>query len=216
MATQLEIHDIKMIDLTEEEFLALGEDVNAEIKDGELIIMSPNRANHGFFGAQLIGLLRAYLSVRNIGRVFGDNTTYILKENPGQHILKDAKVPDVSYVSYERLPEDAALDQLLRLAPNIAVEIISESEKFPDVADKVRIYLEYDVEQVWLVFPQAQEIRVCTSEQPLGIVHRLDDTLSAGEILPGFEIPLRAVFDAQDHALYAKTLQKLLSQNPEA
>jgi Uma2 family endonuclease len=201
--------DVQTKSITEEEYLALGSDVNAEIIDGELVIMSPNEAQHGQFSGTVFFFLRAFVLSRKLGWAFNDGTAYILRENP-DHSLRDSKVPDVSYVSYDRLPPDASLKQVLRLAPNLAVEVISPSEKARDVVTKTEFYLENGVEQVWLVFPDDQEIRVCTPANPLGKAFGIDDTLTGGDVLPGFAVPMRAIFDEQDSELALETLQSLI------
>ena len=201
--------DVQTKSITEEEYLALGSDVNAEIIDGELVIMSPNKGEHGHLEARISGFLLNFTGARKLGRVFSDTTAFILRENPGQG-LKDSRVPDVSYVSYERLPLDAILKELLHVAPNLAVEVISPSEKTRDMIAKTEFYLEYGVEQVWLVFPDDQEIRVCTPAHPLGKAYSMADTLTGGDLLPGFSIPIRAIFDEQDNELFVETLQALL------
>jgi Uma2 family endonuclease len=201
--------DVQTKSITEEEYLALGSDVNAEIIDGELVIMSPNEAQHGQHGSTILTLLKTFVTARKLGRVFADGTAYILRENP-DHSLRDSKVPDVSYVSFTRLAADASLKQVLRLAPNLAVEVISPSEKARDVVTKTEFYLEYGVDQVWLVFPDEQEIRICTPAHPLGKAFSIDDTLIGGDVLPGFSVPMRAIFDEKDQELFIETLQALL------
>ena len=201
--------DVQTKGITEEEYLALGSDVNAEVINGELVIMSPNEAQHGQYSGTIYSFVRAFVTSRKLGWAFNDGTTYILRENP-DHSLKDSKVPDVSYVSYDRLPADASLKQLLRLAPNLAVEVISPPEKARDVVAKTEFYLEHEVDQVWLVFPDEQEIRVCILDHPLGKSFGIDDTLIVGDILPGFSVPMRAIFDEQDQHLFVETLQALL------
>jgi Uma2 family endonuclease len=195
--------------ITEEEYLALGSDVNAEIIDGELVIMSPNEAQHGQYSGTIYSFVRAFVTSRKLGWTFNDGTAYILRENP-DHSLRDSKVPDVSYVSYERLPTDASLKQVLRLAPNLAVEVISPSERARDVMAKTRFYLEHNVEQVWLVFPDNQEVHIYAPDQPLGTSYGIDDTLTGGDVLPGFAVPICAIFDEQNNDLFVETLQSLL------
>ena len=205
MATKPEVQTKS---ITEEEYLALGSDVNAEIIDGELVIMSPNRGQHGKLAIRIAGFLLDFADARNLGHVFGDSTAFVLRENP-DHSLRDSKVPDLSYVSYERLPEDAELDVLLRLAPNLAIEIISPSERARDVVAKTRFYLEHNVEEVWLVFPDDQEIHVFTPANPLGTTFGINDILTSEDALPGLSVPVRAIFDTQAKELIAATKDAL-------
>src|SRR5215213_1502802 len=96
--------------ITDADLLALGEDVNAEVIDGELVIqMSPNYGEHGFHAGLMLSYLTAFVRAHKLGRVFGDTTAFKLEEYPAGGI-KGARVPDVAYVSYERLPADAELN----------------------------------------------------------------------------------------------------------
>lgn len=201
---------VRTKDITEEEYLALGEDVNAEVIDGELFIMSPNKAVHGVIGSRISSLLSAFVASRKLGRILADGTAYVLRKE-GKNILKDSLVPDVSYLNYARFPEDAELDVLLTLAPNLAVEVISQTEDVVDIDLKIRKYLERGTEQVWLMYPAEWQVRVCTPEQPTGVLLKAEDTLSGGATLPHFAVPVGVIFDEHDHEAYAQTLQKLLS-----
>jgi len=129
--------DVQTKPITEEDYLALGSDVNAEIIDGELVIMSPNRGEHGFLEARISGFFLNFTGAGKLGRVFSDSTAFVLRENP-DHSLRDSRAPDVAYVSYKRLPLDAVLKEFLHVAPNLAVEVISPSEKARDVMTKTR------------------------------------------------------------------------------
>jgi Uma2 family endonuclease len=63
-----------------------------------------------------------------------------------------------------------------------------------EVEDKVRLYMEKGSRAVWIVDPQTQTIEVRTT-QAAPQIYRVDGTLSGGNILPGFELPVRDVFE---------------------
>lgn len=193
----------------EDDLLVLGEDVNAEVIDGELVIMPAAKPDHGLYGSRVNTFFTVYLSIHPVGRAFSDQTAYITKLGP-RGSIKDSLVPDVSYVSFERLPADTPLDVMLRIAPDIAIEIISDSEKPDDIFSKTQRYLAFGVRQVWLLFHVDHKIRVCTPDQPLGTVYGMDDILTAGDVLPGFAVPVRAIYDLHDNALLAETIRTLM------
>ena len=200
--------DVQTKGITEEEYSALGSDVHAEVIDGKLRILPPNIALHGLISGTVGFLLLAFADARRTGRVFS-MTSFILRENPDR-TLRDTLVPDVSYVSYKRLSEDADLNMFPRFAPDLAAEVISSSDTTHIMMTKIKLYLEYGVEQVWLVFPDDHEIRVCTPTHPLGQTFGMEDTLTGGDVLPGFSVPMRAIFDEHDQELFVETLQALL------
>jgi Uma2 family endonuclease len=124
--------------------------------------------------------------------------------------LRGARVPDVSFVSFDRLPPDASLETVLNLAPDIAVEVISESEKYEDVVAKIDDYLEHGTQQVWVVLPQVREVRVFDQENRAGQIFKESDELTGGDLLPGFVVPVRAIFDHGDPALHVEVLRRLM------
>lgn len=96
-------------------------------------------------------------------------------------------VPDVVYVSFDRLPPVNANEQAyLTVAPDLAVEILSPNESDSRFARKLRFSLLHGVRLVWVVDPQTQTITSYTpgptEEQVLGV----GDTLDGGHLLPGF------------------------------
>jgi Uma2 family endonuclease len=195
--------------ITDADLLALGENVRAEVVDGELVVhMAPNKGDHGFFAARVAFYLDAFASARSLGRVFGDMTAFKLEERGGG--IEGARVPDASFVSFERLPPDAPIDVILSVVPDLAVEVISESEAYTDVLDKTGEYLDHGVTQVWHVIPKLREIRVFTAGDRAGAILTEADTLTGGDLLPGFEVPVKAIFDHADTRLHVEVLRRLL------
>jgi Uma2 family endonuclease len=78
-------------------------------------------------------------------------------------------------------------------APDIAVEVISPSERSVDSQAKVQAYLRYGAQEVWQVFPRSRTV----------VVHRgaTSTTLSESDaitspLLPGFSLAVTGVFTA--------------------
>lgn len=87
---------------------------------------------HGNIGSRLNRYLGAYAEDNNLGLVFDAQTTFKLLGTPPTH------QPDVAFVAYAKLPDD--LQALLEIAPDLAVEVISENEKAYDIEKKVFQY----------------------------------------------------------------------------
>ncbi len=109
---------------------------------------------------------------------------------PGESIRP--LVPDVAYLSYDRLgaaEEDAA--QIPLATPNIAVDILSRDDRPRDVRHKVETYLRAGAEAVIVVDPKTETIR---AESLDGVV-----TWSIGDVLvhvalPDFMLDVAAYF----------------------
>lgn len=196
--------------ITEADLLALGEDVLAEVIDGEIVIdMSPNKVDHSFYGQRIGTYLDVFVSTRNLGRVFGDMATFRLSGND-EASIQIARVPDVSYVSYERLPPDASLDVILNLAPDIAVEVISDTETHDAVLKKTNEYLDHGVRLVWHILPSMRQIHAYTAPNRSPEILTETHSLTGGDVLPGFDVPVQAIFQTAETALHVSVLKQLM------
>jgi Uma2 family endonuclease len=105
--------------------------------------------------------------------------------------LQDKRQPDVAFVKKERLQKTPGY---FYGAPDLAIEIVSPSQSRPDFVEKASVYLKYGTEQVWLVFPQKQQIEVHTAET-IPNVYDKTEIVPGGDLLPGFELRVSQLFD---------------------
>ena len=98
---------------------------------------------------------------------------------------------DIAFLSSASVP--AVLpDQLLDVAPDLAVEVISPSNKVADMHRKIRQLLAAGTALIWIVHPETRTVEVHTRSGATTLEG--DDMLSGGDVLPGFEIPVREIF----------------------
>jgi len=101
-------------------------------------------------------------------------------------------VPDVAYLFYARLPYAAQLDtEIPRIAPDVAIEILSPDDRPADVDEKVRVYLAAGALVVLLVDTDAQSATVCEIGQTLRLGR---DDVFKHAALPGFRMVVRDLF----------------------
>jgi len=101
------------------------------------------------------------------------------------------RLPDVSFVSRQRLPGGKVpREPIPDLAPDLAVEIISQGSTPQEMERKLREYFEAGVKLVWYVYPQTRTVRVYTGPERV-LELGADQTLHGGDVLPGFSIPIR-------------------------
>jgi Uma2 family endonuclease len=141
--------------------------------------------------AELIGLLREFVKSRKLGTIAGE--AGMLRLSPGL-----VRIPDVSFVSRARLEQHRpALDPMLPLAPDLAVEVLSEGNTSREMARKIREFLASGCRLVWLVDPRNRTVTVYTSlSEPTVLTEK--QTLTGGEVLPGLRLPLRKLFAVLD------------------
>ena len=79
-------------------------------------------------------------------------------------------------------------------APDLAVEILSESNTPAEMERKLREYFAAGTRLVWYADPVARSVTVYTSPEGSTVL-REDDTLHGNDVLPGFRLPIREWFE---------------------
>ncbi len=172
--------------LTIAEFQALPEvDLTYELVEGEAIPkMSPKRFHSRVTGALFI-LLNQWSQER--GEV---NLEWaIALKRKGEDWMP---VPDLTYVSYERLPKEVMEDEACPIPPELVIEIISPGQTFGQLAEKATDYLEAGVSRVWVVDPQARSITVFYPDAPPRTYTKT--ALLTDSLLEGLQLTSQQVF----------------------
>ena len=140
--------------------------------------------------AQLIYFLTGFVRRHRLGIVLGADG--MMRLAPGL-----VRIPDASFVSWDQLPgRRVPRVPIADLAPDLAVEVISPSNTAREMERKLQEYLAAGVRLVWYVLPEPQEVHVYTAERH--DVLTMDRELSGGEVLPGFALPLRQLFEESE------------------
>ncbi len=171
--------------LSWEAFEQLPDDgMHHEIIHGELITLPPPQFPHSKIAKRLY---RALLVVEEagIGEVFLE-AGYKLSDNPPTWIQ-----PDLSFV---RPGRTAGVTGYLTGAPDLAVEVVSPSDTPADLDRKVEALLAAGGMMVLVIFPDTRRVRVFRRD---GTSFSLGahDTLSAPDLLPGWEMPVAKLFE---------------------
>ena len=189
--------------LTVEEFERLpGGEGKEELHDGRVVRMAPTGLAHGVVVGELMDALRARVRALG-GRSWGFVTTEtgykLWPDRP-----RESRAPDVSVVRAARLPGGRITRRLVRGIPDLAVEVLSPTDKLPDAEFKVREYLDAGVPLVWLVDP-LERVRVWDGATGAETVLRTGpasppgsglDALDGGDVVPGFRLPLAELWEA--------------------
>jgi Uma2 family endonuclease len=131
-------------------------------------------------------------------RVFVILVKYHLRTMSGQPFseavftlgLSRARIPDVAWVSDERVRRIPWENRATAIAPDVAIEIISGTESPEQMDRKLRDYLEAGVE-FWRIFPSTESLTIWREKQGF----RLDgDQLVTSEKLRGFSVPISEFF----------------------
>lgn len=161
-----------------------------ELVDGTLIEKAMGY-RESILAAALISFLRAFVVPRNLGLVSGE--AGMLRLLPGL-----IRIPDVAFISWDRLPgRRTPHDAVPNLAPDLAVEILSQSNTEAEMTRKRREYFSAGARLVWIVDPDARTI---SEHHSSGSTRRLSesDALDGADVLPGFAFPIRDLFAELD------------------
>ncbi len=105
-----------------------------------------------------------------------------------------AWVPDVVVVLGERAPQgDARNTRVLRVAPDIAIEVLSPKQSARLLSRKLQYYLRHGVRAVWVVDPDAETVDVYAPGADPLLLGR-GDALDGGTLLPGFTLAMDELF----------------------
>jgi Uma2 family endonuclease len=178
--------------LTVEEFLALPENDTAyEFVNGEAVPKyQKEQISPKFFHGSTTGALFILLSAwaQNKGRVVVE---WGIKLTRNQESW--IPVPDLTYVSYQRLAADWLKDEACPVIPELVIEIISPGQTFGDMIDKATDYLQAGILLVWIVDTISQTITVFTLSS-LPVTFRGNQIISH-ELLSGLQITPHAIFE---------------------
>ena len=103
--------------------------------------------------------------------------------------------PDLAFVSYQTWARNRRIPpgDYMPVAPDLAVEIISLNELALAAQYKVQEYFESGVKQVWVVFPNIEQVYCYTSPTNVRILTRSDE-LTADPLVPGFRLAVADLF----------------------
>ena len=161
-----------------------------ELIDGTLV-KKTMATYESMLAAALIRFLDNYLEDNNIGVLTaGDG---LLKILPGQ-----VRRADVSFIRWERLPpRGAKRPAIYAIAPDFAVEVLSEGNTNAEMERKLKEYFEAGTRLVWYIDPKTRTARAFTAPSQWTDIN-CDGSLCGGEVLPGFELPLAKLFARVD------------------
>ncbi|MDB5387514.1 MAG: hypothetical protein JWM11_3160 [Planctomycetaceae bacterium] len=146
----------------------------------------------GYFESRLafiLGyLIQQFVFPRKLGVVFGADCP--IRLGPDQ-----IRMPDVSFFSWSRFADGKfPLEQVLGIAPDLAVEVISPSNTKAEMDRKLTEYFTASTRLVWYVYPEVQAVRVFQSPSVFQDLTG-DEVLEGADVLPGFAVSVRTVFE---------------------
>jgi len=162
------------------------EDRLCELVDG--VLVEKAMGTYEAYLALLLGrLLGNFVEEHYLGIVLGADG--MMRLAPGL-----VRIPDVSFISWDRLPgRKVPRAAMAELAPDLAVEVISRGNTAQEMDRKLADYFAAGVRLVWYVYPVPRQVKVYSAPDRQVAVGE-QETLTGGEVLPGFRLSLRELF----------------------
>ena len=175
--------------LNVEDFANLDEPANEllELVRGRVVREPRPAARHGAVCATIVCELVLYAKRTGAGRVFGNDTGFILARDPAT-----VRGPDVAFLSRARCDEVHKWGAWIDGPPDLAVEVLSQSNRRRQLEQKVADYQRAGTHVVWLINPESQ--RVTVYERGASRTLTPKDHLTCAEWLPGFNISVSDIY----------------------
>ena len=184
------IHDL-------EAFPDNGREKQYEIIDGELLVTRSPHFRHQDLASEIQFALMAWSKEFGLGKCV---------QTPGIIFAEtDAVIPDLIWISNERLAQGLDEGGHLIVAPELIIEIASpgKSSGDRDRQLKRKLYSIYGVQEYWVGDWQLQNIEVYRRENAqLYLIETLykEDCLTS-PLLPDFSLPLERIFTASNSSV---------------
>jgi Uma2 family endonuclease len=168
--------------MTVEEFLDFcslpeNDDRHFELVRGEVIELPPPSPVHGTLCANIAAELILYARQHRRGFIATNDSSVLLERDT-------VRGPDVAYFEHVAKYRDLR-PKPSETPPFLAVEVLSPSDSFRNVIDKIKLYLNAGVKVVWLVDPEEQTISIHRPDGNWKVV-AADQQLLGDPELPGF------------------------------
>ncbi len=174
--------------LTGEALFKMGDVGRTELVKGEIVYIVPTGYSHGYTECVIGKVLSAFAEQHHLGRVMVGEVGIYTARDPDT-----VRGADVVFISHERMAQVKS-PSYLDVAPDLIVEVLSPEDRWSDVMEKLEEYFAIGVRAVWVADTKMQTVYVYRS---LTAVQRFtaEDELPGGDVLPGFSVLVRELFE---------------------
>jgi Uma2 family endonuclease len=173
---------------TGEDLLRMPTDEPWEIWEGELRKVPGSGLEASEIAGDIFTLIRPFVRANKLGVLATADGTFYLAHSPDTIV-----VPDVAFIRWDRLPGGVRPQSYSPAPPDLAIEVVSPSDRPSDVAKKMNLHRSAGVPLVWWVYPDRRTVRVF-QDGVLGAELGEGDVLDGGDVLPGFRLPVAEIF----------------------
>jgi Uma2 family endonuclease len=182
---------VRRSQLTYEDYLLFPDDGKRhEIIDGDHCVTPAPKTKHQKTSFNLTVAMGSFVKQRGLGLILAAPSDVILSN---ENVVQ----PDLLFVSAARA--SIVTEDNIHGAPDLVVEIISETTRKKDEVTKRKLYERFGVQEYWVVDPELETVKIFRrARQGYGRAVELskeaNDVLTT-KLLAGFDLPLIEIFD---------------------
>jgi len=174
--------------VTVEELLQMGSDAPYELWEGVLKEVSPSSFKTDVIALRIGSVVLTHVDDNQLGFATASSGGYMLSTDPATVVA-----PDAGFVRGDRFPNGIPARGFSPVPPDLAVEVISPTDRKADIAEKQALYTKARVPLVWWVDPERRTVTVHRLGQAPETVEATG-VLDGGGVLPGFTLELGTIF----------------------
>jgi Uma2 family endonuclease len=176
--------------MTADDLLQLdAEGERHELINGVLTTMPPTGDEHGGIVAAITEPLRRHVRTNRLGIVRAGETGFLLSTNPDT-----VRAPDVAFISRERVEASGTVRGYRQGAPDLAVEVVSPSDRYTEVEENVALWLLHGARMVIVVNPRRRTVAAYRSPTQARLL-ALGDMLDGEDVVLGWQLPVAEIFE---------------------
>jgi Uma2 family endonuclease len=156
---------------------------NHELVNGELVDVSGNTYSHNDLRDLLVELLRAHVKGHKVGRIISEQEF---------DFNGNAHGPDVSFIGAAKVHLIDRKRRVQLFVPDLAIEIVSENDKFKSLMEKADRYWKCGTQEVWVFSQDTRHTFVLSHDRNELLT---EAQMFESKLIPGFSIRLSDLFD---------------------
>lgn len=175
--------------MTAEDFARRYANRRAELVKGRVVELPMPSLKHGKVCNWVSFYLTQHVIKHDLGHVMTNDSWVVTKRGPDT-----VRGSDILFVSYGRLSKGKVPEGLLNVVPELVFEVRSPSDLWTDMIAKMLEYLSAGVSVVVILDPKTESASVFRPNDRQDVIEA-DGTLTLPDVLPGFAVPVRTLFE---------------------
>jgi Uma2 family endonuclease len=180
----------------------ISDNVKAEFINGDVILHSPVKLVHNNVSGNIFILMKYFIKKYDMGIVGIEKLMISLSRNDYE--------PDLCFFSKEKAKKFTK-KQMRFPAPDLIVEILSETTEKFDRGIKFEDYAAHKIQEYWLIDAEKEILeQYILNNEIYELYLKSDSGIVKSRAIKGFQIPIRAIFDEKENM---KVLQEMMSND---